>query len=61
MGLRERVMRWLDRGDAPPEPAPDTRVEIENVRLVDGPIVVAQLEEAAIVAEHLRQLRAVLE
>jgi hypothetical protein len=49
MAFRDRVMGWLDRGEVS-EPHPDTPVEIDDVRIFEGPMLLAALEEAGIMA-----------
>jgi hypothetical protein len=53
MGLRDRVMTWLDRGAAPPEGDPDAPVEIANELLIEGPRLVAVLATAGIEAHAI--------
>ena len=49
MGVRERLWRWLARGDAG-EVDPEVEVEIADVMLHEGPMLVAALERAGITA-----------
>jgi hypothetical protein len=49
MGLRERLLRWLSRGDVEPIDG-DAMVELTEVMLHDGPMLVAALERAGIPA-----------
>ena len=50
MGLRERIMRALDRGPAPAVD-PDAVVELTNVPYFEGPMVLSRLREAGIDAQ----------
>lgn len=52
VGIRDRIMGWLDRGE-PPELDPDAVVEVAHVMLHDGPMLVAALERAGIPARGI--------
>ncbi len=43
MGLRDRILQWLDRGDPPEEGDPDAVVEVASVSILDGPRLLAAL------------------
>ena len=49
MGFRGRVMRWLARGEVD-NVDPDAEVEVAEVMLHEGPLLVSALERAGIEA-----------
>lgn len=53
MSIRDRLLRWLERGWPPPDGDPEAAVEVANVSLFDGPRLVALLEEAGIEAHGI--------
>ena len=53
MGLRDKILGWLDQGDARPEGDPDAPVEIANEPLIDGPRLIAMLGDAGIEAHAI--------
>ena len=52
MGLRDRIMGWLDRGE-PRVLDPEAVVQIAEVMVYDGPMLVAALERAGIRAQGI--------
>jgi hypothetical protein len=51
MGLRERVMRWLARGEVGTvDPSAEVEVEVAEVMLHEGPMLVSALQRAGVPA-----------
>ena len=53
MGIRDRILGWLDRGDPPAAVDADAIVQVAEVMLHDGPMLVAALERAGIHAQGI--------